>query len=68
MIEGQWTIAGAAGWVSSPELEPGANTVSIQAVGSVGQATVPIIAIDIHGNQSRGIRHFIEWGNWQEDW
>ena len=68
MIEGQWTIAGATGWVSSPELEPGANTVSIQAIGSVGQAIVPLIAVDIHGNQSRGVRHFIEWDNWQEDW
>jgi len=64
MIEGEWvTVEGF--WVTSPELEPGANTVSFLVRDP---RPVTIVAVDTQGNMSRGVRHFIEWDTLQPDW
>ena len=64
MIEGEWATI-EEGWVRSPELEPGANTVSFLVRDP---RYVTIVSVDIHGNMSRGVRHFIEWDTLQPDW
>jgi len=69
MIEGRVFVDGI-GEVTSPELEPGENTVSLVFWGFTEQRFIPIVSVDIHGNMSRGVEHFVEWDLLQQqpDW